>query len=378
MATFYLNTLTFQDEETKALIEKMENATTRRLWHQLTVFLRKFVKISEVQPKLFDIYNNYIVDVESRFNQFQLVEIFIHVLSNVNNLELSMTMLDTMSEKVSKTKIASQLIKITRAQIILENCSDETNLRKVREIVNELSPELEKEDGVSEVHSRYYEMAAHYYSKQSNHEKFYRNTLRYLGCREDLSKGFDATYEPIGFKLCLAALLADNVYNFGELLQHKILNPVRDGPNKWIVALLLAFNTGDIETVKELSPQWESQNDLLAHKEKLTEKWMLSALMESVFSRSAKDRILTFEFIATRTGLELNKVEWLIMRALALKLVKGFIDQVDQTATINWVQPRVLDKNQISKMANKVKKWAESVDSKENIVEQRAHEIVQF
>merc|ERR1719436_281255 len=176
-------------------------------------------------------------------------------------------------------------------------------MRKVREIVKELTPELEKEDGINEVHSRFYEMAALYYSKQSNHALYYRNALRYLGCREDVKAEFEAEYEPIGFKLCLAALLADDVYNFGELLQHKILDPVRKGPNKWIVDLLEAFNSGDINQVQSLSHVWESQADLQAHKAKLTEKWMLSALMESVFSRAAKDRVLPFDYISSRTGL---------------------------------------------------------------------------
>lgn len=221
-------------------------------------------------------------------------------------------------------------------------------------------------------------MAAFYYSKQSNHSLYYRNTLRYLGCRENPDAEFSPEHEPIGFKLCLAALLADDVYNFGELLQHKILTPVNNGPNKWIVDLLSAFNSGDIQQVRSLSSTWENQADLQAHKEKLTEKWMLSALMESVFSRAAKDRVLPFSYISERTGLPLNKVEWLIMRGLSLNLVKGYIDQVEQTATLNWVQPRVLDNLQVQNMAARVKNWCNDVEEKEKNIYERAQQIVQF
>jgi hypothetical protein len=35
------------------------------------------------------------------------------------------------------------------------------------------------------------------------------------------------------------------------------------------------------------------------------------------------------------------------MRALSLGLVKGSIDQVDKRVYITWVQPRVLDLNQV-------------------------------
>lgn len=42
-----------------------------------------------------------------------------------------------------------------------------------------------------------------------------------------------------------------------------------------------------------------------------------------------------------------HQVELLVMKALSLDLVKGTIDQVDQKVQITWVQPRVLDKEQV-------------------------------
>ena len=35
------------------------------------------------------------------------------------------------------------------------------------------------------------------------------------------------------------------------------------------------------------------------------------------------------------------------MRALSLDLVKGSIDQVEQKVHMTWVQPRVLDRDQV-------------------------------
>ena len=37
------------------------------------------------------------------------------------------------------------------------------------------------------------------------------------------------------------------------------------------------------------------------------------------------------------------------MKALSLDLVRGLIDQVDQLVHMTWVQPRVLDKDQVSR-----------------------------
>ncbi len=41
------------------------------------------------------------------------------------------------------------------------------------------------------------------------------------------------------------------------------------------------------------------------------------------------------------------QVELLVMRALSLELVKGSIDQVDKKVHMTWVQPRVLDRDQV-------------------------------
>ena len=42
------------------------------------------------------------------------------------------------------------------------------------------------------------------------------------------------------------------------------------------------------------------------------------------------------------------QVELLVMKALSLGLVKGFIDEIDQKVSLTWVQPRVLDLQQVS------------------------------
>ena len=47
-------------------------------------------------------------------------------------------------------------------------------------------------------------------------------------------------------------------------------------------------------------------------------------------------------------------MEWLAMRAMALGLVKGVIDEVAQVVEVSWVQPRVLDAGQISHLIEQI------------------------
>jgi len=38
----------------------------------------------------------------------------------------------------------------------------------------------------------------------------------------------------------------------------------------------------------------------------------------------------------------MDQVEWLVMKALSLKLIKGSIDEIDKVVFVEWVMPRVL------------------------------------
>ena len=64
------------------------------------------------------------------------------------------------------------------------------------------------------------------------------------------------------------------------------------------------------------------------------------------------------------------------MKALSLGLVRGSIDQVDQSVTMTWVQPRVLDRDQISTMQKRLAQWCQDVKNMEMLVENKAHDIL--
>ena len=65
------------------------------------------------------------------------------------------------------------------------------------------------------------------------------------------------------------------------------------------------------------------------------------------FNRPASNKQLSFNEVSLKTKLPEDEIELLVMRALSLGLVKGSIDQIDKNIFISWVQPRVLDINQV-------------------------------
>ena len=69
------------------------------------------------------------------------------------------------------------------------------------------------------VHEKYYELSSDLYSIQARHADYYRTALRFLGCT-DLTEMSDNEKRDRAFKLGLAAILGDGVYNFGELVSN--------------------------------------------------------------------------------------------------------------------------------------------------------------
>lgn len=196
-----------------------------------------------------------------------------------------------------------------------------------------------------------------------------------MGCSElsDLSMEEQQSH---AFHLSLAALLGKDVYNFGELLAHPVLATLNGTANEWLVQLLLAFNSGNVATYESLKANWAKQPDLNGNQEILYEKLCLLTLMEMTFRRDANDRQLTFADIAQHTGLDEDKVELLVMKALSKKLVKGQIDQVGLTVNLTWVQPRVLDKDQVRTIMGKISTLNSSIKAMELMIEKNAGEIL--
>lgn len=69
------------------------------------------------------------------------------------------------------------------------------------------------------------------------------------------------------------------------------------------------------------------------------------------------------------------QVDWILMKALSLGLIKGTIDEVDQQISITWIQPKVLDADQIKVLVLQLDDWSERVKKTLVTVEEQALEL---
>ncbi|KAJ3354901.1 26S proteasome regulatory subunit [Allomyces javanicus] len=366
-----------QAEGNAALVEtfnRLEDYYDRKLWHQLTVELDRFLALPGSGPYLIGLYENFVRDFETKLNKLTLVAgIGDAAAKQLPDNESRITFLLSLAERVAPVppkKGEEHLHRVdleaTSAHLLAQTSAAYYQLLSghyttVYAHIAASEKLLDSLDGVdSRVSSAFYRVAADYYKAKLQYAKFYKTSLLFLGCLGDVNElPLDEAVER-AHDLSLAALLSDEIYNFGELLMHQILEKLDNSPHAWLKALLLAFNSGDIAAFERASKPFPA--DILNQNMPfLQQKICLMALIDYVFTRTANERTLPFAAIAQHTRLPVHEVEHLLMKAMALDLIRGAIDQVDGTVTVTWVTPRVLDRTQIQGMAGMLDAWQAKV-----------------
>ena len=80
-------------------------------------------------------------------------------------------------------------------------------------------------------------------------------------------------------------------------------------------------------------------------------------------------RKIPLSTIAARTKLDVDGVEFLLMRAMSLRLVTGTIDEIESTVDVRHVAPRVLTPAEIAGLKVHVESWMAKVDGASALLE---------
>lgn len=179
--------------------------------------------------------------------------------------------------------------------------------------------------------------------------------------------------------IAIASITGDDIYNFGQVLATPILTVLIGTSNEWMYQLVLILNRGDIDgfnmLVNNYREQYYKQQFLASRHEEIKKKMVLLSLLNIAFERPPHDRTISFNDIAVRTRIPIEQVEWVLMRAMSIGLLKGTIDGIDQTINVSWVQPRVLGKDDISTLSNQLAGWVDRVRDALSVVSDQTQEL---
>ncbi|KAF1808496.1 hypothetical protein P152DRAFT_462492 [Eremomyces bilateralis CBS 781.70] len=339
---------------------EFEDFWERKLWHELTMSLIAFFQKPESQPFRLRLFNQFISDFKSKISPTRYVELGLFAQNEIQDVDENVKFIQNIADEVDKPSSQDALV---YALSSLAN----TQLKKgldgdAKKILDRCQSILDAQDDMhNTIRAFYYEVYSTYWKHVNNSTMYYRTSLLYLSCI-DIDAISKADKKSRAYDLGISALDSDQIYNFGELLLHPIVDSLKDTEESWLRDLMFAFNRGDLQAFDVLQSNISKNAVLQPHKDFLYEKLSLSALTEAVFRRPPQDRAMTFAAISNETKVSPDRIEHLIMKALSLGLLRGSIDQVDEVARINWVQPKVLDMDQIEGIRHRLKDWDASVN----------------
>jgi len=352
---------------------------SKKLWHQLSEKLAAFLSdpATLIGNNWQVLYSGFIKNVEARLNPVVLASLVSRIGHSVADPAQSLALFQEVLQ--ARTRLGAEAAHCLDMDVVLVRLrlGEVSAAKAALEEGQARLPSLPQ--GETLVFSKYYKAAAEYRKLAGPPQEFYKAGLMFLAYTplEDLAAGEAAA---LAADLALASVTGDDIFNFGEVLATPILGCLAGSPSAWLRDLVLALHHGSVAEFRAVvdahRAAYFATPALAAAHEAVEKKVVLLALVDIAFERGSNDRVIKFSDIAARTAVPLQQVEWALMSAMSKGLVKGRIDQVDQSVDITWVQPRILDKAQAGVVAAQLDGWAARVKDATVTVEEQTAELL--
>eukprot|EP00877_Chromochloris_zofingiensis_P005250 jgi/Chrzof1/14726/Cz09g13170.t1 len=378
-ATEYLERLQTDRPELADDVAELANLYHRKLWHQLTVKLEEVFRKPEFNKGSLplDLYTNFISEFGLRINLLKLSQFAVHVAKTIPDPSQAIAFLQSVVDKLQTSKLprSDQPILFLQMQVAQQKL-ETGDIQSCKVAIEAGKEALDSMTDVDpSISASVYYVSSLYYKAKHDYAEFYKSSMMYLAfvSSEDLPYDFKL---PLAVDIALAALLGEHIYNFAQLLMHPIVKVLDNSPYQWLHELLNCFHQGDLHLYDELCKRHaaalNAQPALVENERRLREKITISCLMDLISSMPPEERSIPLSTIAQRTKLSIDGVEFLLMKALALHLIEGKVDQVEQAVAVSWVQPRILTMPQIQGLKDRLDGWISKVQAISTTLEQQS------
>jgi len=361
MDTQCLETQKAKHPELAPLLDKLASYSNSKLYHQLTETAIEYIQspVFATGTDLVDLFEQFLKPFEKKLDPVRWVFI-LSIVAKQKDADGALTLIAPFEVKKEVHRDACFLWKCLKGekQVVSKKYED------AKELLEALGKDIDESYDVDPlVHSAFHKTYASLYKGLDRPKDFYKSSLLFLAYTPiDKIPAHDKSR--LAFEVSVASLIAEGEFDFGELLQQEILKTLDgDATYGWIMDLLNAFVEGKFELYDEALKKHKSHVEGLPELKKgvdgvMKKKMQQLALMDFAFRRPKKQRRLTFSEIAQHCRIDQVEVEPLVMKTMAENLIIGKLDQVDQDVSITWVKPRILDKDRIALMRERMDAWS--------------------
>lgn len=362
------------------VIYQLEDYYERKLWNQLTLALEELYQNPESQVGTLrqQIFSLFLSQFQNKLNQIKIVDFLLQsfddnqvcydkLIELKGSLVLELTKKygtrkpDNLDELINNDESVIYInLQIARYALLLNdpNLADD-----ILESVGDKFENTLQNEFSSKINAAFYLTKCQYYKIHDNYNLFYTNGLLYLSSLDAPLP--DEQQVKFCYDLCIAALLGNKIYNFGELILHDILKVISnpEGEYFWLFNLIQHLNSGNLAKFNEWLKPSLAKSPLLAHHDTfLNQKIIIMSLLELISTELTTNKKLLFKSISEVTGTPIDEVEYLIIKCFSLNLIKGYINQIQQILVVTWLQPRILNLDQVKNLYNHLVEWDSRVE----------------
>lgn len=363
--------------ELNHIIYQLEDFYERKLWHQLTQVLDQIyytfdptVITLQLKNRL---YNLFIRQFQLKLNPIKVVDYLLEsyeepqeILSTLLTLKQDFIndLKKTHNYKDDEDPEFKQLIQDNEAIIYVNLQISRCYLRlqqlnNAEDILIDVAPKFESLNTNlnAKINAAYYLEKTENARILNNYNSYYSNGLLYLSSVTNLT---DEERVKLRYELCIAALLGDKIYNFGELILHDIFQEINEqsSPYNWLYQLIINLNSGNVKQFNHwLTIAVKKAPILEQYQIFLKEKLTIMALLELV----SANKKLSFNVISEKTDTPIDQIELVIIKTMSLHLIEGYINQDQQYVVVSWIQPRILNLDQVKNLIQNVEHLSKNI-----------------
>eukprot|EP00929_Paragymnodinium_shiwhaense_P038855 TRINITY_DN20474_c0_g1_i1.p1 TRINITY_DN20474_c0_g1~~TRINITY_DN20474_c0_g1_i1.p1 ORF type:complete len:389 (-),score=114.48 TRINITY_DN20474_c0_g1_i1:177-1343(-) len=348
------------------LVDELQDYASKKLYHQLTTTLLRYLQSPPFHPskagsdaELREVFTGFVKSFEHKFDKVRWVQI-LAIVSKPQTPESALELIAPFEESLEKERDANFMCMALKAEKLVQA----SKMDEAKEVLESLGSQIDAAYDVDAViQSSYHKTNALMWKTLERPQEYFKSSLLYLAFTK--LEDIPAEDRPkLAFDIGVAALVAAEEFEFGELLQKELLGAVDGTEYAWIKEVLQAYGEGKFEMYDSALKTHRAKIDATpvlknAESTVLRPKMAVLALMELAFRKPKKQRRLSFEELAQHCRVELKQVEHLVMKAMSAKLVCGSIDEVQQIVIVTWVKPRILDTVRIDLLKTRMDQWAE-------------------
>eukprot|EP00999_Lentomonas_sp_LEN2_P002891 NODE_755_length_1217_cov_104.701835_g715_i0.p1 GENE.NODE_755_length_1217_cov_104.701835_g715_i0~~NODE_755_length_1217_cov_104.701835_g715_i0.p1 ORF type:complete len:376 (+),score=34.53 NODE_755_length_1217_cov_104.701835_g715_i0:69-1196(+) len=361
MADYLESLATTVPSNLQAAVVELRDHLQKLWWHELTLgSLQLLPQIDEAERRKY--WENVLLPNAKKLNPLKLAQL--GVTCSPSETDPRIKFLQDLVENLQGQAEPTIIVQCELALCALAAGDP----KKCKETLRECEASLNKQEAHElnpDTHVSFYRSQAKYRESAKEWTEHYEAVLSYIvWC--DLQALPESEIQQLALSVGVSALIGQRIYNFGELLNTSVMQSLHSSSSYgWLEKLLVAFNAGDIQAFEAITAEHGSSMaslpELASHAEFLKEKVRLMAFLAHLFTLKESHRVVPFADVARVTHTPVEQVEFMLLRALALGLIKGTIDEVAQTCTVTWVQARVLSIDEVKHLRDKVDQWQKRV-----------------